>query len=543
MSPRALPVPSLATAASIARVELRRSRRRAFGKTSKKLQFGILALVIPLYSLIGAAGAFFGGRLVAAGELPAGAPDWVGAGLVAVALFVAFFVIQHVVKSGGIDPLHGLLTTVPAADVATGLVLATLGRVVALIGVPIVLVAVAFGLGAGNPLLIATSALFLTVGVVLGVLLGVVVGFLIPLVTHRSEFLTRHKSAIGFVLSLLIPAAWIVASTMEGVYGAVGSVLLASPATWVGHALLVPVSGAGVDPVHAAGAFVGAPVVIAVGLAASIALAEAVWYGDPVQPEHEHHHRGQRRFDLFAGVPATARAVAHKSLLRARRAPFTVQYAVFPFFFLIWQLQYVVLEGRVPPDLAVELAVASAVTAGAAFSLNPLGGEEGVLPLTLTASASGWEFVGGLALAGATIGVPLAVVLPTVAGVAAGLAPAAIVAAVLTGLVLTATAPGIASGLGVIFPKFERSTVGTGREVVVPSTWAFTGYVFLLVPIALPALLVQFRGMRSWLGGLVGLGPAFTLAGGVVLTTVLAASVAAVGYAYAADRVGDYQLD
>lgn len=535
--------PSVANAARIARYELRRSRRRMSGRTSKQIQFAVLALVVPLYSLGAAAGAFFAGRVVAAGDAPAGAPAWAGAGLLAIALFVAFFVVQQHLKTGGIDPMHGLLTTVSYADVAAGLVLATLGRVMAWLVVPIALVAVAFGVGAGSPLSVATTTLFLASAVGLGVLLGLVLGLLIPLVTHRSAFLTRHKSAIGFVLSLLLPAAWILGTVMDDLYRPIAEVLLASPATWAGHALLVPVAGTSVDPALAAGGFLATPVILAVGLAATVGLAGRVWYGDPVQPDHEYHRRSERRFDPFAGVPATAAAVARKSLRRARRSPFTVQFAIFPFFFLVFQLQPIVVAGRVPPVLAVELAVAGATTGGAAFSLNPLGAEERVLPLTLTARVTGWEFVGGLAVAGAVIGLPLAVVLPVLAGLAAGLGPIAIVAAVLTGVVIGATAPGVAAGLGVAVPKFERSTVGTGREVVVPSTWAFVGYVLVLGPVALPAVLTQLPGPRSSIGELLGAGPVVVLLGGLLVTAALAVGAGVIGYAHAANRVGTYRLD
>jgi len=120
---------------------------------------------------------------------------------------------------------------------------------------------------------------------------------------------------------------------------------------------------------------------------------------------------------------------------------------------------------------------------------------------------------------------------PVLVGVGAGLDAVSILAAVLTGLVLTATATGIAAGLGVIFPKFERSTIGTGREVVVPSTWAFVGYTGLLLTAAAPAWFAAVPGARGWLGAILGVDDVLVLVGRLVVTTAIAAGVALVGYA------------
>lgn len=536
-------VPTLRNAGLIARHELVRSRRRMTGSTSKKLQFAVLGLTIPLYSLGGAAGAFFLGAWIAGGDAPANVTAYLGAGLLAYVLFVGFFVVTHGLKSGGIDNLPGLLTTVPYEDVALGALLAMAGRVLSLLAIPIGLVAAAFGFGAGSILAGASVAAVLLAVTLVAVELGLVLAYGAKLLTGRFRILARHRSAIGFALSLLIPTAWILLSAQPSVSTGVFTALFDSPAAWVGHFTLLPLGGTYVDATLAVAGGLGLVATLFGGGLAAVALAGRFWYVDPVQPEHAHHRPEERRFDLFAGLPTIARAVARKSLRRARRAPFTVQFAVFPFFFLIWRLQVLVLEGRVPADLPVLLAVAGAMSAGAAFSLNPLGGEEGLLPMTLTARVTGWEFVGGLALAGATIGVPLVVVLPVLAGVGAGLDILSIAAAVIVGLVLTATGPGMASGLGVIFPKFERTTVGTGREVVVPSNWAFVGYIGLLLGAAMPGTIVAIPWGRGWLAGLLGVGEGLALAIGLLGTAVVAAGIALVGYAYAADRVGDYQIE
>jgi len=535
--------PRVANAGLIARKELVRSRRRMTGSTSKKIQLAVLGLTIPLYSLGGAFGAFFLGAWIAGGDAPANVAAYFGAGLLAYVFFVAFFVVTHGLKTGGIDNLPGLLTTIPYEDVAAGALLAMAGRVLSLLGIPIVLLAAAFGFGAGSLLAGASVAVVVLAVTLLAVEFGLVLAYAGKLLTGRFRFLARHRSAIGFALSLLVPAAWIVLSAQPAVSAGVFTALFDSPAAWVGHLALAPVGAASIDPTLAVAGGVGLAATLVGGALAVVVLAGRLWYFDPVQPEHAHHRPEERRFDLFAGLPTTVRAVARKSLRRARRAPFTVQFAIFPFFFLLWRLQTIVLEGRIPADLPVLLAVASAMAAGAAFSLNPLGGEEGLLPMTLTARVTGWEFVGGLALAGVTVGVPLVVVLPVLAGVGAGLDALSIAAAVLVGLVLLATGPGIASGLGVIFPKFERSTVGTGREVVVPSNWAFVGYIGLLLSAATPGAIAAIPWGRGWVAGLLGVGEGLALALGLLGTAVLGGGIALVGYAYAADRVGDYQID
>jgi len=137
------------------------------------------------------------------------------------------------------------------------------------------------------------------------------------------------------------------------------------------------------------------------------ALAERVWYLDRVQPDHAFDPRATTLSDwLLAGRVLARRASSHRRAGGAPAAPFTVQFAIFPFFLLVLQVQVAIIERTVPPSLPVLAALASGTAGGAAFSLNPLGGEGEVLPATLTSTVSGTQFVAGLTLAG---GLPAAI--------------------------------------------------------------------------------------------------------------------------------------
>jgi hypothetical protein len=497
-------------------------------------------LGVVIYSLAIGAAAFFLGGVVADSD-PQTVRLATTGGIVGLLGLVGFFTLQHTVKSAGEpDAADGLLTTVPYEDAAAGLLAAEAGRVVLALTVPVL--ALVGGLAVGDAgLLVAVVALLGAVTVVLlGTVLGFGLGLVTKLVATRSAFVASHRASVGAAVSLILPLGWVAMTAVPTIQFRALQVATQSPLSWPADVVLL-VLGTGGNPVTAAVAAVGLLATLPVGVVACLWLAGRTWYADPIQPDHEFDADKRTLSDrlLDGRVTTATRVVAQKSWLRAKRAPVTVQFAIMPFFFLVYHLQIVVLERVVPPTLPLSAGLASAAAFGAAFSLNPLGGEESVLPLTLTANVSGRAFVTGLVLAGALPGVVVTTLLVVGLGVAAGTPPVTLAVGLAAALAATVAAPAIAVGAGVVFPKFESASV-QGREVVVPSGWAF-GLYFLVLGVAVaPGSLAYLFAVRDLFALL---DTPWLLGGGLAATVAIAGAGAVAGFLYAANRVATYRLD
>ncbi|WP_276270620.1 hypothetical protein [Haloarcula litorea] len=526
----------------VARTELRRTWRGLRSSTRGTLLLLGGLLLVPAYSLAIGAAAYFG-----ASFLPDANPQAVrlaATGVLGGAFGIAAFVVlQRTVKQiGEPDGLDGLLTTVPYRVVLAGVVLAELGRLLAVLALPLVALAVPLAVGLGAPLVAPVVLALVGLVAVAGGLAGVAGGLAVKLVAARSAFVARHRASVGALSSFGFVAGWVALSSVPAVQLTALRLATRSPLSWVVDPVLLAVPGATGGPARALVAVGGLLAGLGVATVACDRLAVRVWYGDAVQPDHEFAAADRTLSDrLLAGrVPTATRVVAQKSWRRARRSPFTVQFAIAPFFLLVYQLQTVLLAGEVPPTLPLTAGLATAAAVGAAFTLNPLGGEEGLLPLTLTADVSGRAFVAGLALAGLAPGVVATTLLVAGAGLAAGTAPLVLAAALATSLVATAAAPAVAAGAGIVFPKFERSSV-QGRTVTVPSGWAFLLYFTVFGAAVAPGSAAVAVAVEPAFSLPVGR-PAL-LAGGVGATLLLAAGAAVVGFGYAADRVATYRLE
>ncbi|WP_277540078.1 hypothetical protein [Haloarcula laminariae] len=534
--------PDRQRAGRIARVELRRTWRSLRDSNRGILLLIAGLLVVPLYSLAIAGMGYLGGR-----EIATAGPDrirLVATSLVAFLLGLpGFVVLQRTVKlNGEPDAADGLLTTVPYEDILAGLLAAEWGRLLAVAAIPLCALTAGLTLGSGLPLLglaVLVTSLLVTL---FGLLASYAVGLTVKLAVARSAFIARHRAVLGGVTSLVVVAVWLLAWGTSGVQLAILRAATQSPLSWVGELVLLAVPSVDAAPLAAAVAAVALLGSLPVAGLACLWLAERVWYGDAVQPDHEFDATERTLSDRLLGdrVSTATRVVAQKSWRRAKRAPLTVQFAVAPAFLLVIQLQTLLLERTVPPTLPLTAGLATAAAAGAAFSLNPLGGEERVLPLTLTADVSGKQFVTGLALAGLLPGVGLVALLVVGLGLAAGTPPAVLAAGLATALVATLAAPWVAAAAGVVFPKFERSTV-RGTSVTVPSGFAFGLYLLVLAAVTAPGAVAVALAILA--PSAVPVATTWLLAGGVAATALLAAIAAPMGYLYAANRVGGYRLE
>ncbi|WP_245180922.1 hypothetical protein [Haloarcula amylovorans] len=457
---------------------------------------------------------------------------------------VVFVELQRSAKQiGEPDGLDGLLTTIPYTDVLAGVLTAEFGRILGALGAPLLALAVGLTVGTGHPLVFPVVLLTTLLVTALGTLLGYAGGLAVKLAAARSEFVARHRASIGSVASMGLVIGWIGLSTVSSVQQSVLRAVTHSPLVWISDVVLIALPNVSAAPLAAAGGgalLLGSVVAAAVG---TRWLARAVWYVDPVQPDHDFDADERTLSDrLLTGRVSTAtRVVAQKSWLRAKRSPFTVQFAVAPLFLLVYQGQFLLTGGPAPVTLPLTAGLASASAFGAAFTLNPLGGEERVLPLTLTADVSGREFLTGLVLAGILPGLPVTMALVGSLGVVAGLDPTALGTVLATAFVTTLAAPAIAAGTGIVFPKFETSSVH-GREVTVPSSWAFLSYFVLLAVAVLPASVAFLFAVDPPFSVSLPVNTALLLGVGFGVTVVLLGAIGGLSYRYAATRVATYRL-
>jgi hypothetical protein len=399
-----------------------------------------------------------------------------------------------------------------------------------------------FAVGAGS----VVGAVLLPVTTLTATVVGTVAGFAGGLavlsVVARSRFLQRYKTWIG-VLGLLVYFGVLFGGSADSAFEPVLRALGSSPVGWYADLALLGTAPSA-DSLRAGGAVLGSLVVIFGGLGASVRLAGHLWFESSARPAETTASTSEMDRSLLARLPVSrpTRRIARKGWLRARRAPITLVYAVYPVFVLYAPVAGAVSTGSVPNYLPTALALYVAWAAGAAFTLNPLGDEGGVLPVTLTTPVSGRQFVAGHALTGIAVGVPLALLAVVVGAAFAGLSPLAVGAVALLAVVLPVAGTGIAVGVGTLFPKFETSRISRSREAVVPSLLAFGGFSLALTLLALPALLGSFAVVADALAGLAGTTTPLVTLGGAVTTAVLVSVAGGVGVWYAIREFESYTV-
>ena len=546
-------LPSVRNAILVARTEMRRSWRKLRANPGR-LALLALAMVFPALIVVAAPfGAYFFGSALRG--------DGLSIPLRPIRGFATFFVLLGVVgncyrvlqQSGDLDEREGLLTTIPARDAAAGVLLAECGRLLVIGVVPVVGVVVGFALGARSPLsavVFPGAALGL---LVLGVTAGFALGIAMKLGFARSRFLASHKAAIGAV-AFLVYMAVILFPQFAGVTGRtfdLYALLGAVPTGWLADLALLGAPGANASPARATLAagmiLVGVPTFTGF----SIKLAGRYWYADAVQPDDDPGGTDAAAttpteggvLAVFEGIVSRPTlAVARKTWLRARRAPITLSYVLYPAFAFVVPLQNAVRTGVIPPTLPALVAIYGAWMTGAAFTLNPIGDEAATLPVTLTASASGARLVRGKVLPGIAIGVPATAIATAITGVLSPLGPVSI-----AGLVVAAVACGVggaalAAGVGAVFPRFGSVNVTGNREAVVPSLTAFVVFSIGLFVLALPGLVAGVPAVASGLATAFDVSRAVVTAAGSLLTGLLLGVAGWIASRYAVRTIDSYTL-
>ena len=527
-------------AARIAGNELRVGWRTVRGKSRVQLGAVVAAALFGLaFTAAAAWGATIAGETLA--DDPSEASDLVGLVPAAIATFtVLMSAYLTAIQIGDIDARDGYLTTIPASDVVGGLLLAGYVRVVGYFAGPLVVAAGAFAFGANAPLAFPLLVLAVFAVTATSFLIGYPVGIAAAYVASRSALFSKYKRLVG-AAAFLGYFGLIVTGSLDEALGPLVQFAEASPVAWyadLGLLTVVPSASAA----KAAATVVGSVGVGAAGVLASVRLSERRWYSEAVQTgDSETESVSGGRLDGLVGRRAAW--VARKSWLRARRAPIKLVFVAYPAFLLVTPIQASVEHGRVVAALPPSIALYGAWMTGAAFTLNPLGDEGSVLPVTATTGASGREFVAGLVTAGVAVGLPVTVAATTVLAVLSPMSAIAVGCVVAAAAVLPLLAACIAVGVGTEFPKYDATSVSRNREVVVPSMWAFGIFTLAFLLTGGIATGVQTPAFAAFVADAVGVSAAAVHVGSLVVGLLLAGVAAALAVRVAVREFEDYTTD
>lgn len=498
---------------------IRRDRARAFLMAA--------GLVLPSFLLAGFLYLFAGViRDVGTVTLPP-----VARGTVALLwLFGAFVATQRVVSARPrIDAEPLMLTTVSARTVAGGLLVAETLRVLAYLGLPVLV------LTGGSVYLFGSleSLLFLPLSAVLlgltAVLAGMVLGYAIALLIATSPLVARHRTVLGGVAVLLAMGGYLLV-TLPGFGGVDQEALAVLPVGWFVDLAVVgrPIRG---STIRASVVVAGSLLVVFVGVVLVEREAVRLWFTDPVTGEEGIGEGTEAAAERVTGigqgtrtaladgiaplaiprrVSQPTRRVAQWSVLRTRRDPRRLNFLLLPVVMVGSGLVSTGLQAGNPwAVFAPAVAVLLPWMAGATFAMNPFGDEGTVLPVTLT-SIPGAAYVRGSMLPGLLFGLPLVVLVTAGAALAGPFAPPVVVGLVGVSLLATAVAVTTAPAVGMWFPRFSAISIGQSREVVPPRllTTAFH-FAGITAPGAfLTLLLLDPVFARAVVAGLVGFLPA-----------------------------------
>ena len=543
----------------IAHTEVRRSWRSLRGSSGRLALLAIGVLFTALFFIAALAGAYFFGATLRTGSAD-GVMQYARTGAVGAVLAVAYFAgARTVQKTGTIDRADGILTTIPSRDVVAGLLLSEFMWFYAVSGLPIVTLAAAFAAGAASATSFVTIVVALLMLVALGILIGYPAGLLVKLGFARSELLARYKTVIGalaFIVYFLVIFTADFGAVVAPLLGVVGAV----PLAWFADLAVAFAPGITAAWPRVIGAVVTAAVGVPLLVAASVRLAGRLWYGDAVQPERDRGMTTDRNSTAATGIfggrisgvfkgmlsgvlTEPTLAVARKSWLRARRSPIKLSYVIYPAFLLISPAQQVVRTGEIPATLPVLIAVYGAWMTGAAFSLNPLGDEGAVLPITLTTTPdAGRRLIRGVVVSGVGIGAPVTVIAAVVLGAFSPLSVVSVAATAVTAVVLCIGGAALAAGVGAAFPRLEAVNITTSREAVVPSLSAFVVFTLVLFVLSIPGLLSQIPFLAELLADVLGTSSIVMVVAGPLLTALIVAVVGWASYRYAAQTLGEYTL-
>ncbi|WP_160046931.1 hypothetical protein [Natrialba sp. INN-245] len=529
---------------AIGRTELRRQWRAVQENPTQLVALLFVGIFFVPMALAGLAGAFFFGDSIASGSLESPG-SWGRLVLVYTWLFAVGFGGYRAYSTAlRPDRLDGMLTTVSHREFLGGLVYSE----VLLWGIPAVvysaLASIAFAAGARSVVALPFSFGALVIALSTALAAGHLVALAVRNAGVRSRLLTRLRTVV-FILIGLVYFALIFTQNFAAVLDPLFWLLEPTPVGWYGELALVG-TASDVSLGRAAGAVVSSGVFLLVCAFALPRLAELLWYADGVHVEHEVESTADSstaESRLAAVVPRPAVGVVWVDWKRARRAPITLSFVLYPLIFLVNPVLTVFRTGTVGSSFPLWVALCSAWITGALFSLNVVGNEGAVLPTTLLSGEPGRAVVIGHAFAGAALVAPVAVPATLVLSLLSPHAIGTAVSLTLGTAVLVACAGPIATGIGAIFPKFEAVNVSRSTRAVVPSVVAFGVFSVVLCVVAVPMLAGHSVLFGGGIASLLGTSHALVAAAGTVVTAAIALPVGALSARYAIRTVESYHVN
>jgi hypothetical protein len=524
-------------------IELRRRWRTIRGNTGQLLAIAFAGLFTLPVIAITLFGLYILGTGISSGDISTPI-DLIRRGLVYAWLsVVAFGGYRAYATALRPDRLDGLLTTVSHREVLGGLLFAEAILWGVPLGLFVGLSTLVFAAGVGS--LLAAPVAFVTVLITMSTALtsGFIIALLVRNLGVRSKLLTRLRTLLLALLGIVYFGV-IFTQSFDTVLEPVYWVLAPTPVSWYGDLLLLGTIP-GVSVVRALGSVLASGVFLLGSGKALSRLAELLWYADGVTVDHgttaTTSTTSPSRFDGVLSRPVSG--VVLTDWKRARRAPITLSFVLYPLIILVNPVLTTVQTGTVDSSLPLLLTLCGAWITGALFTLNVLGNEGAVLPATLLGTDPGRTLVQGHIMASVLIGIPLTVVATFLLGIASPHSILAVITLTITALVLAACAGPIATGIGTIFPRFEEVSVSRSTKAIVPSLLAFTTYSLLLILLALPALLshstIIGHAIASWLG----ISQLLISATGTVVTGILAIPAALLSSYYAKQSVETFHFD
>jgi hypothetical protein len=526
----------LRDASVLARTELAAMWRRLADSRRQLIGIGLGALqfvvVVPL--ILFEQATTLGSDLVS-GSPPVGS---VGAFCTAAVLAGAYMGVFSAISQNRIGSVGPLIrTSVPPSAVSAGRLASETLQASLLFVVPVFVILVLVGVGAGGPLAPMLLGGALLVFLLAGLFLGRTVGATARYVGVLSRLSAWAKAAafvlimvLIFVASQFVLQAFLPDDADIGFSVSVPAFLPGEPIQGAVAVFLAPV-GSTPGSVGVV-AFATAVLAVPVSLALAVRAETAVLLADTDENTTDEAATRSAPWP-FTATPASR--VAFRHLLRTARDPKSA-FHLLPVVFgglgplVIWVGQ---------PDLALTmgpplLVVLGAEIAGLLYCLNPLGDDRDQLPFLMTSVRSTDVLLRGRLLGGAAVGVVVAVGLGTPLAVV-GASPLYVVLQTALAVVLVVAIPAMALGLGSFAPKFEREEY-MNVERAQPSQRATMGFLFGGTIVAGAGMFLAWWTTNGDSGALL-------LFGGWVGYLAVITGLALLGYRYAVGRFDGFTLD
>ncbi|RQG87077.1 hypothetical protein EA462_15710 [Natrarchaeobius halalkaliphilus] len=529
---------------AIARTELRRTSRAIQQDAGQMIAFGFLALFLVPFSLSGLVGAYVFGEQIASGGLETPL-HWGRLVLVYGWLFVAVFSGYRAYSSAlRPDRLDGLLTTVSHRDLLGGIVLSE----VLLWGLATVLYGVAASLAFAAGLRSIVAAPLALLAICLAVFTAFATGFLVALVVRnagvRSPRLARLRT-VAFLLAAIAYVALIYTQNVTAALDPVFWLLEPTPIGWYGDlALLGGASEA--SPARGVGVLVASVLFLLASARVLSTLAEWLWYADGAHAEVDAASTSASTTDgsrLERYLPRSVAGVVLADWKRARRAPITLSFVLYPLIVLINPIFSVIQTGTIGSSFPLWIVLTVGWVAGVLFTLNVLGNEGAVLPSTVLTAGPERALVVGHVLAGTLLVAPIAVILTAGLTLLSPRPLTSVLTLTVSSFVLVVAAASIATGIGAVFPRYEEINVSRSTKAIVPSTIAFGIYSVVIALVALPTLVGHSSVVGHVIESAFGTSQLSLALGGTIGTVLLAAPVGLLSMRYAIRSVERFHLE